>query len=138
MNQCHFLGNLTREPELKYLPTGVAVVNFGLAVNRRVKRTNGDVSEETAFLECEAWDSGAETINTHCKKGDSILIHSSVKTESWTNQSGEKRSRLKFRVNSFEFPRVKNRFHDSNKPHDRENTGVAEEENVEQEAGTPF
>jgi len=102
MNVCHFTGNLTRDPELRETQQGVAVVNFGLAVNRRFKRSNGETKKEAAFLECEAWDSGARTINEYFKKGDAILVQCCARTESW-EVDGHKRSRIKFRVEKFEF-----------------------------------
>ena len=102
MNECHFLGNLTRDPELRETSTNAKVVNFGIAVNRSFKRKNGERTKEASFLECEAWDTGAEVIDEHFKKGDPIIIHASARTESWETNEG-RRSRIKFRVNKFEF-----------------------------------
>ena len=103
MNECHFLGNLTRDPELKNLQSGTAVVNFCIATNgRKYKTKDGQNAKETAFLEMEAWDSGAETISKFFKKGDPIIVHCAAKTEQWESE-GQKRSRIKFRVNKFEF-----------------------------------
>jgi single-strand DNA-binding protein len=103
MNQCHFLGNLAADPDLKTLSGDKRVVNFTVAVNRRFKRGT-DTAKETAFLPCEAWDSGADLISKHFKKGDPIIVHASVKQDEWEDKaSGQKRSRLKFRVNQFEF-----------------------------------
>lgn len=103
MNLCIFLGNLTRDPELKALSGDKRVVNFGLAINRRFKRGK-DTAKETAFLDCEAWDSGADLIAKHFKKGDPIIVHASVKQDEWEDKTtGQKRTKLKFRVNQFEF-----------------------------------
>lgn len=102
MNECHFLGNLTRDPELKNVGDNKQVVKFGLAVNRKFKR--GDkLDQETSFLNMEAWDSGAEMINQYFKKGSPIIVHCSVKQDNWENAEGEKRSAIGFRVNKFEF-----------------------------------
>jgi single-strand DNA-binding protein len=103
MNQCHFLGNLTRDPELRTTSTDKKVVSLCIAVNRKFKRGT-EMVQEPAFLEMEAWDSGAELIDKYFKKGDPIIVHCSVRQDSWEDKdTGQKRSRLKFRINSFEF-----------------------------------
>ncbi len=105
MNKCHFMGNLTRDPVLRQVgPKQTSVVNFGIAVSRKYKKSTGATEKEVTFLECEAWDTGAETISKHFKKGDGIIIHCSAKTDEW-EKDGVKHSRLKFRVNEFDFPR---------------------------------
>jgi single-strand DNA-binding protein len=101
VNKCIFTGNLTRDPEIKIIKDNVKVVRFGLAVNRRFKRANGDWENEPAFLELEAWDSGAQSIVDRFVKGDPILVECSVKMEQW-EKDGEKRSALRFRVNHYE------------------------------------
>lgn len=105
MNHCSFIGNLTRDPELRSLASGTKVVQFGIAVNRKYKNKNGELVNEPTFLDLEAWDSGAQVIADHFAKGDPIVIEdSSAKTEQWEAADGTKRSRLKFRVNRFSFP----------------------------------
>lgn len=106
MNICHFMGNLTRDPEIRQVGAkGTSVVNFGLAISRQFKKTGGETTKETTFIELEAWDTGAETIHRHFKKGSPIIVHCSAKTETWDDKkSGEKRSRIKFRVDRFEWP----------------------------------
>lgn len=105
MNKCTFIGNLTRDPELRKTNSDVSVVNFGLAINRRFKR-NGETVQEVTFLDCEAWDTGADLINKFFQKGDPIIIEdASVRNESWEDKAtGQKRTKLKFRVNQFGFP----------------------------------
>lgn len=104
LNECIFMGNLTRDVELKSLQGGTSVANFCIAVSRSFKRTNGEPAKETAFLECEAWDTGGATIAKHFKKGDKIIIVAEVKQENWEDKaSGQNRSRLKFRVKKFHF-----------------------------------
>jgi len=103
LNCCLFLGNFVRDPELKETQSGLKVLNFTLGINRRFKRGEQMVSEP-AFLDCEAWDSGAVLIAEHFKKGDPIIVQCSVKQENWDDKNtGEKRSKLKFRVNQFNF-----------------------------------
>lgn len=102
MNKCHFSGNLTRDPELKFTPSGTAVLNFTIAVSRRYKKGE-EMQTETAFIDAVAWDSGAEAIGKFFKKGDSIIAHGSMQQENWETD-GQKRSKLKLRVEEFEFP----------------------------------
>ncbi len=106
MNECHFLGNFVRDPELKNLGTST-VVNFSLAVTRRYKKkSDGSSAQEVNFFDFEAWDTGAETISRHFKKGKPIIVHASAKHDVWevdVDGKKQKRSRVKFRVNSFEF-----------------------------------
>lgn len=103
MNQCHFLGRLVAKPELKTVGGDKRVVNFRIAVDRRYKRGK-ETAKETAFLDCEAWDTGADLIAKHLDKGQVAIFHASVKQEEWEDKNtGQKRSKLKFRVNSFDF-----------------------------------
>lgn len=104
MNQCHFEGRITAKPEIRSVGGDKRVVNFRLAVDRRYKRGK-ETAKETAFLDCEAWDTGADLIAQHFDKGDPIIVHASVKQEEWEDKNGGgKRQKLKFRVNSFDFP----------------------------------
>ncbi len=104
MNSICIMGNLTRDPKLRRLPSGVAVVDVGVAVTTRFRNKSGEKLEETAFLDCEAWDSGAETIDGYFKKGDPIIIEGRIKTDSWTTKdTNEKRSKNKIRINKFYF-----------------------------------
>ncbi len=100
MNKVFLSGNLTRDPESKVVGT-TTVVNFTVASNRRFKKKDGTFGEETDFFSCEAWDSGAERIAANFTKGSKILIEGSLKEDSW-EQDGQKRSRVKIRVDRFE------------------------------------
>ena len=107
MNIVHLSGAFTRDPELKEISTGdrtTKVVNFVLASSRRFRKKDGTSDEETTFVNCEAWDSGADTIAKWFSKGDQIIINGSLKNERWEDKEGNKRSRDKVRVSSFEFP----------------------------------
>ena len=108
MNKCFFTGHLTRGPELKITPSGAKVCNFGLAVNERFNdRETGEQRENVCFIECEAWNRTAESIFEYFKKGSPILIEGSLRFESWQTPEGQNRSRLKVRVNRWEFMRQK-------------------------------
>ncbi len=107
MNIVHISGALTKAPELKNITNGektTTVVNFVIASSRRFRKKDGSSDEETTFVNCEAWDSGAETIAKWFNKGDNIIIHGSLKNERWEDKEGNKRSREKVRVSNFEFP----------------------------------
>ena len=107
MNIVHISGALTKTPELKKIANGdktTTVVNFVIASSRRFRKKDGNSDEETTFVNCEAWDSGAETIAKWFDKGDYIIIHGSLINERWEDKEGNKRSREKVRVSNFEFP----------------------------------
>ena len=107
MNIVHISGALTKTPELKKIANGdktTTVVNFVIASSRRFRKKDGNSDEETTFVNCEAWDSGAETIAKWFDKGDNIIIHGSLKNERWEDKERNKRSREKVRVSNFEFP----------------------------------
>ena len=106
MNFCKCVvgGHLTRDPELRYLPRGTAVTQFGIAVNRSWLDDAGNKKDDVCFVDCEAWAKLAETISTYFRKGDPILIESRLKTESWEDRNThQKRSKLKLVVESFSF-----------------------------------
>jgi len=102
-NKVILLGNLTRDPQLSYLPSQTPVVDFGLATNRRWTGQDGQQREETCFVDCRAFGKPAETINKYCKKGNPLLIEGRLTFDSWTGQDGTKRSKHRITVESFQF-----------------------------------
>jgi single-strand DNA-binding protein len=102
-NQVILLGNLTRDPQLKYLPSQTPVVEFGLAMNRKYKLQNGEDREEATFVECAAFGRQAEVINQYCQKGKQIMIQGRLKYDQWEDkQGGGKRSKLSVVVEQFQ------------------------------------
>ncbi len=99
LNKCVFIGNLTRDPELKVVAGDKKVVKFTIAVNMRMKGGK----TEPLFLNCEAWDSGAVLIATHFSKGDAIVVSGHLRQDTW-EKDGQKRTSLFLRVQEFEFP----------------------------------
>src|SRR6266496_253008 len=88
------MGNLTRDPQLKYLPSQTPVVDFGLAVSRRYKTATGEDKEEVLFVDCSAFGKTAETINQYCRKGKALFIEGRLKLDTWDDkQTGQKRSK---------------------------------------------
>jgi len=103
MNITLLKGNLARDPELRIVnPNGkqTSVVNFTIAVNRDYVKASGERDKITSFINCEAWDSGAETIAESLKKGDLVMVEGSLRNDSW-EKDGVKHSTLKVRVNNF-------------------------------------
>jgi single-strand DNA-binding protein len=102
-NKVLLLGNLTRDPELKYTPSNQAVAQIGLAVNRRYRTKEGEDREETTFVDCEAWGRTAEVINQYLGKGRPVFIEGRLKLDQWQDKEGQKRSKLKVVVENFQF-----------------------------------
>lgn len=98
------LGNLTRDPQLNYLPSQTPVVDFGVATNRRYKTADGEDREETCFMDCACFGPRAEVINQYLTKGSPVFIEGRLKYESWDDkETGAKRSKLVVVVERFEF-----------------------------------
>jgi single-strand DNA-binding protein len=102
-NKVLLLGNLTRDPELRYLPSQTAVVEFGLAINRKYKGQDGSMKDETCFVDCQAFGKAAENLNKYCKKGNPLFVEGRLKYDSWTKQDGSKASKLRVNVENFQF-----------------------------------
>jgi single-strand DNA-binding protein len=107
-NKVLLLGNLTRDPELRYLPSQTAVVDFGLAINRKYKGQDGSMKDEPCFVDCQIFGKPAETLNKYCKKGNPLFIEGRLKFDSWTKQDGAKASKLSVTVETFQFLGVSN------------------------------
>lgn len=93
-NRVILIGNLTRDPELRHIPTGTAVTDIGLAVNDRRKSPSGDWVEETTFVDITLWGRTAEIACEYLSKGSPVLIEGRLKLDTWETE-GQKRSKLK-------------------------------------------
>lgn len=102
-NKILLMGNLTRDPELSYLPSQTAVVEFGLAVNRKWKGKDGQSKESTCFIDCRSYGGQAEVINKYLSKGRPVFIEGRLDFDSWTAQDGSKRSKHRVTVENFQF-----------------------------------
>ncbi len=103
-NKVILMGNLTRDPEVKYLQNGTAVANFGIAVNERyTDRQTGEQKEIACFVDVEAWDRQAEVVNEYLSKGSPIFLEGTLKFDSWETPEGEKRNKLRVRLQRFQF-----------------------------------
>jgi len=102
-NKVLLIGNLTRDPQLSYTPNQTAVVDFGLATNRRWTAQDGSQRQETCFVDCRAFGRQAENINKYLTKGRPVFIEGRLTYEAWTAQDGAKRSRHRVTVENFQF-----------------------------------
>ena len=98
INRTYLIGRLTRDPELKYTPSGAAVASFALAVGRKVKD-----SEQTSFIDCVAWQKTAEIIAQYVAKGHKLAVEGRLQQRSWDDQDGKKRSKVEVVVENFQF-----------------------------------
>ncbi len=103
LNRVFLIGNLTRDPELRYTPSGTAVAGFGVAVNRKYTTKEGDRKEEVDFFEVEVWDRQAENCNEYLSKGRGVLVEGRLRQDRWEDESGNKRSKLKVVASSVQF-----------------------------------
>ncbi len=103
-NKVILVGNLTRDPELRYTPKGTAVAKLGLAVNRVWRNEAGEKKEEATFVDIDAFGQQAETICQYVKKGSPLLVEGRLRLDQWDDkQTGQKRSRLGVVLEGFQF-----------------------------------
>jgi single-strand DNA-binding protein len=103
-NQVILMGNLTRDPQLKFLPSQTPVAEFGLAANRKFRTQSGEDREEVLFVDCAAFGKTGELINQYFTKGKPIFIQGRLKYDSWEDKNGGgKRSKITVVVDNFQF-----------------------------------
>ena len=103
-NKVILAGNLTRDPELRYTPKGVAIASFGLAINRRWKTETGETKEEVTFVDVDAFNRQAEVVAQYMKKGRPFLVEGRLKLDQWEDKNThQKQSKLKVVLESFSF-----------------------------------
>ncbi|MDD5618260.1 MAG: single-stranded DNA-binding protein [Candidatus Omnitrophica bacterium] len=103
LNKVFLIGNLTRYPELRYTPSGMAVVTLRLAVNHRFKDRSGELKQDACFINIVVWDKQAETSNQYLKKGSSVLIEGRLQSRSWKDSEGKNRSVIEVRADRVVF-----------------------------------
>jgi single-strand DNA-binding protein len=94
-NRVILIGNLTRDVELRYLQSGMAVADIGLAVSEKRKSSSGEMIDDTVFVDVTAWGRTAEVMSEYLSKGSPVFIEGRLKFDSWEGQDGQKRSKLK-------------------------------------------
>jgi single-strand DNA-binding protein len=104
VNKVFLGGNLTRDIELKYTQSNMAVGSFGVAVNRKYKKQDGNQVEETTFVDCVAFGKTAEVMAQHLHKGRPVFVEGRLKLDQWEDKNtGQKRSKLSVVVDNFQF-----------------------------------
>jgi len=103
LNKVLLIGNLTKDPELRYTPQGTPVVNLRLAVNRRYKDKSQEFKEEVCFITVVVWDKQAETVNQYLHKGSPVFIEGRLQSRSWEDNSGQKRNVIEVRAERVQF-----------------------------------
>lgn len=103
-NKVILLGNLTRDPELRYTPKGTAVARLGLAVNRRYTTDAGEQKEEVTFIDIDAFGKQAELISQYLRKGNPLFLEGRLKLDQWDDKNtGQKVSKLRVVLEAFQF-----------------------------------
>jgi single-strand DNA-binding protein len=127
-NRVLLMGNLTRDPEVRYTPKGTAIANIGLAVNRTWTNENGEKKEEVTFVDVEVWGRQAETMGQYLSKGRPLFIEGRLKLDSWDDkETGQKRSKLKVVCENFQFigaPKASAEFSDQPPGEDKPQRGA--------------
>lgn len=103
LNKVMLIGNLTRDPELRYLPSGQAVATFTVAVNRTYNAQSGEKKEEVSFIRIVVWAKQAENCNEYLKKGSPVFVEGRLQSRNWETQDGQKRSTIEVVAQSVQF-----------------------------------
>src|SRR5687768_17011606 len=105
LNNVLLMGNLTRDPELRYIPSGSAVTSFTVAMNRVYKLQPGEKREEVSFVRVVVWGRMAENCGEYLKKGSPVFVEGRLQSRSWDGQDGQKRNTLEVIANNVQFLR---------------------------------
>jgi single-strand DNA-binding protein len=103
LNKVLLIGNLTRDPEVRMMSSGRPVCNFGLALNRNYKDSDGNKREEVTFVDVECFGPRAEAVGRFFSKGRPIFVEGRLKLDQWESKEGEKRSAIRVVLDNFEF-----------------------------------
>jgi len=125
-NRVIVMGNLTRDPELRYTPSGAPVTSFGLGINRRFRDSSGTQKDEATFVEIVVWGKQAEVCNEYLGKGRLVLIEGRLRQERWETREGESRSALKVVADRIQFL-----------PNGRSQSASGGEEGTDPDGGNP-
>ncbi len=102
VNKAFLLGNLTRDPELRFTANGLAVAGFGLAINRKYKQNN-EWKEEVCFVDITVWGKQAENCAEYLNKGNSVFVEGRLNYRSWETEQGQKRNKLEIVASNVQF-----------------------------------
>jgi single-strand DNA-binding protein len=103
LNKVMLIGNLTRDPDLRFIPSGAPVASFGLAINRTYTDSNGEKQEDPCFVDVTCWNRLAEVSAEYLKKGKPVFIEGRLQYRSWEAEDGGKRSKLEVVAQNIQF-----------------------------------
>ena len=103
LNKVFIIGNLTRDPELRYTPGGTAVANLRMATNRRYKDKSGELKQEVCYLTVVTWDKQAEVCNQYLHKGSPLFVEGRLQSRTWDAPDGKKRTVIEIRAERIQF-----------------------------------
>ncbi len=103
LNRVFLIGNLTRDPEVRYTPKGTVVGDLSLAVNTTIRSQDGQVKEETCFVDVVAWGRQAETAKEYLQRGSPVFVEGRLQFDQWETKEGEKRNRIRVRAERIQF-----------------------------------
>ncbi len=106
-NKVLLMGNLTRDPELRYIPSGAAVATFSLAVNRVYSTQSGEKKKDTCFTRVVVWGKIAEVCGEYLSKGSPVFVEGRLQSRSWVSQDGQKRNTIEVVAENVQFLRTK-------------------------------
>jgi len=134
-NKIVLLGNLTRDPQLSYLPSNTAVVEFALAITRKYYAQDNQLKEEVCFIDCRAYGKSAENLNKFCKKGNPLFVEGRLTFDSWTAKDSSKHSKHRVTVENFQLLSKLNKVNGGNSSLPEESSFSSEDDSNE---GAPF
>lgn len=102
-NKVLLMGNLTKDPELRYTPQGTAVANLRMAVNRKYRTKEQELKEEVCFITAVVWNKQAETCNQYLRKGSAVFVEGRLQSRTWEDNAGAKRSVIEVRAERVQF-----------------------------------
>jgi single-strand DNA-binding protein len=133
MNVVVLMGNLTRDPELRRTPAGLAVADIGMAVSEKFKNKDGEEVQNTCFVDIVAWGKQAEACGQYLAKGSAVMVEGKLQLDQWQTAAGEKRYKLKVRATRVQFIGTPRRESEGKASKD-----VNQDEPAEMEVGSPF
>ncbi len=106
-NKVYLMGNLTRDPDLRYIPSGAAVTTFDMAVNRIYTTQSGEKKKDTCFIRIVVWGKMAEVCGEYLSKGSPVFVEGRLQSRSWVGQNGQKRFTIEVVASNVQFLRLK-------------------------------
>lgn len=103
LNKVFLMGNLTRDPEVRYTPKGTAVADLGMAINMTYRTQDGTDREEVVYVDVVTWGRQAETCGQYLSKGSPVFVEGRLQLDQWEDKDGQKRSRLRVRAERVQF-----------------------------------